>query len=61
VLGLFVKICPKAFSLVATLDPRIIYIILIIILNLHDSSLSDSDCNTGPKSLECESGCKVMS
>jgi hypothetical protein len=61
VLGLSVKICPKAFSLVATLDLRIIYIILIIILNLHDSSLSDSDCNTGPKSLECESGCKVMS
>jgi hypothetical protein len=50
----FWKICPKAFSLVATLDPRVIFIILIIILNLHDSSLSESGCNTGPKSLECE-------
>jgi len=61
VLGLSAKICPKAFSLVATLDPRVIFIILIIILNLHDSSLSESGCNTGPKSLECESGCKVVS
>jgi hypothetical protein len=61
VLGLFAKICPKVFSLVATLHPRIIFIILIIILNLHDSSLSESDCNTGPKSLEYESGCKVVS
>jgi len=57
VLGLSAKICPKAFSLVATLDPRVIF----IILNLHDLSLSESDCNTGPKSLECESGCKVVS
>jgi hypothetical protein len=36
VLGISAKICPKAFSLVATLDPRVIFIILIIILNLHD-------------------------
>jgi len=57
VLGLSAKICPKAFSLVATLDPRVIF----IILNLHDSSLSESGCNTGPKSFECESGCKVVS
>jgi len=61
VLGISAKICPKAFSLVATLDPRVIFIILIIILNLHDSSLSEYGCNTRPKSLECESGCKVMS
>jgi len=61
VLGLSAKICPKAFSLVATLDPRVIFIILIIILNLHDLSLNESGCNTGPKSLECESGCKVVS
>jgi len=60
-LGLSAKICPKAFSLVATLDPRVIFIILIIILNLHDSSLSESDCNTEPKSLECKSSCKVVS
>jgi hypothetical protein len=61
VLGFSVKIYPKAFSLVATLDPRVIFIILIIILNLHDSSLNESGCNTGLKSLKCESGCKVMS
>jgi len=61
VLSLSAKICPKAFSLVATLDPRVIFIILIIILNLHDSSLSESDCNTGPKSLECEFSSKVVS
>jgi len=61
VLGLFAKICPRAFGLAATLDPRVIFIILIIILNLHDSSLSESDYNTGPKSLECGFGCKVVS
>jgi len=61
VLGLSAKIYSKAFSLVATLDPRVIFIILIIILNLHDLSLSEFGCNTGPKSLECESGCKVVS
>jgi hypothetical protein len=60
-LGLSAKTCPKAFSLVVTFDPKVIFIILIIILNLHDSSLSESSCNTGPKSLECESGCKVVS
>jgi hypothetical protein len=60
VLGFSVKICPRAFGLVATLDPRVIFIILIIILNLHNSSLSESDCNTGPKSLGCGSGCKVV-
>jgi hypothetical protein len=61
VLGLSAKICPRAFGLAVTLDPRVIFIILIIILNLHDSSLSESGYNTGPKSLECGFGCKVMS
>jgi len=61
VLGLSAKICPRAFDLAATSDPRLIFIILIIILNLHDSSLSESSCNIGPKSLECGSGCKVVS
>jgi hypothetical protein len=61
VLGLSAKICPKTFSLVATLDPEVIFIILIIILNLHDSSLSEYGCNTRPKSFECESGYKVVS
>jgi hypothetical protein len=61
VLGLSAKICPRAFDLAATLDPRIIFIIFIIILNLYDSSLSESGCNTRPKSLGCGSGCKVVS
>jgi hypothetical protein len=60
VLGFSVKICPRAFGLAATLDPRVIFIILII-LNLHYSSLSESGYNTGPKSLECGSDCKVVS
>ena len=46
-LYLYVKIYPRAFGLAATLDPRVIFIILIIILNLHDSSLIESGCNTG--------------
>jgi hypothetical protein len=61
VLGLFAKIYPKALGLTATLDPRVIFIITIIILNLYDSSLSESDCNTRSKSLGCGSGCKIMS
>jgi hypothetical protein len=61
VLGLSAKIYPRVFGLAATLDPRVIFIILIIILNLHDSSLIESGCNSGPKSLGCEFGCKVLS
>jgi len=61
VLGFFAKIYPKAMSLAATLDPRVIFIILIIILNLHDLSLSEYDGNTRPNSLGCGSGCKVVS
>jgi hypothetical protein len=52
VLGLYGKIYSKALGLAATLDPRIIFIILIIILNLHDLSLSEPDCNTGPRALD---------
>jgi hypothetical protein len=61
VLGLSAKIYPRALDLAATLDPRVIFIILIIILNLHYSSLSESGCNIKPKSLGCGSGCKVVS
>ena len=60
-LGLSAKIYPRALGLATTLNPRVILIILIIILNLYESSLSESDCNTGPKSLGCESGYKVVS
>jgi hypothetical protein len=45
----------------ATLDPRVIFIILIITLNLHDPSLSGSEYNTRPNSLGCATGCKVVS
>jgi len=48
VLGLFTKIYPKTLGLAATLDPKILFIILTITLNLHDLSLSEPDCNTGP-------------
>jgi hypothetical protein len=61
VLYIYVKIYPRAFGQAATLDPRVIFIILIIILNLHDSSLIESGCNTGPKILGCGSGCKAVS
>jgi hypothetical protein len=61
VLGLSAKIYPKALGLTATLDPRVIFIILIIILNLHDSSLGDSGYNTKPKNLRRGSDCKVVS
>jgi hypothetical protein len=60
-LCLSAKIYPRVFSLTTTLDSRVIFIIFIIILNLHDSSLSESGCNTGPKSFGCGSGCKVVS
>jgi hypothetical protein len=62
VLGFSAKIYPRVLGLAATLDPRVLFIIIIIIiLNLHDSSLSESGCNTGPKSLGCEFGYKVVS
>jgi len=59
VLDLFIKLYPRILGLTATPDPRIIFIILIITLNLHDPSLDGSDCNTRPNSLRCESGCNT--
>jgi hypothetical protein len=61
VLDLSAKIYPKALGLAATLNRRVIFIILIMILNLHDLSLSEFGCNTGPKSIGCGSGYKVVS
>jgi hypothetical protein len=62
VLGFSAKIYLRAFGLAATLDPRVIFIIIIIIIiNLHDLSLSESGCNTGLKRLACGSSCKVVS
>jgi hypothetical protein len=61
VLGLYAKIYSIALGLITTIDPGVIFIILIIILNIHYSSLSESGYNTGLKSLGCGSGCKVVS
>jgi len=61
VLGFSAKIYPKALGLAATLDPRIRFIILIIIFNLYDLSLNEHDCNTGLKSIGCGSIYQVMS
>jgi hypothetical protein len=61
VLGFSAKLYPKILDLAATPDLKIIFIILIITLNLHDPSLSKSGCNTGPKNIGCGSGYKVVS
>jgi len=61
VLGLSSKLYPRILDLAATPDPRVIFIILIITINLHDPSLSGSDCNTRPNSLGCGFGFKVVS
>jgi hypothetical protein len=60
-LGLSVKLYPKVLGLTATPDPKIILIILIVTLNLHDLSLSEFDCNTKSNSLGCGSGWKIVS
>jgi hypothetical protein len=61
VLGFSAKLYPRILGLAATPDLKIIFIILIITLNLHDPSLSKPDCNTGPKNIGCGSGYKVVS
>ena len=60
-LGLSVKLYPRVLGLAATSNSRVIFIILIITLNLHDPSLSGFDCNTRPNNLGCGSDCKVVS
>ena len=60
-LGLSAKLYPRVLGLVARYDIRVIFIILIITLNLYDSSLSGRDCNTRPNRIGCRSGCKVVS
>jgi hypothetical protein len=56
-----IKLYPEILGLAAMLDLKVILIILIITLNLHDPSLSESDCNTGPKNIGCGSDYKVVS
>jgi hypothetical protein len=60
-LGLSVKLYLRFLGLTVIPDPKIIFIILIITLNLHYLNLSEFDCNTRPNSLGCGSGCKVVS
>ena len=61
ILGFFAKLYPRILGLAATLDLRVIFIILIIKLNLHDPSLSEPDCNTEPKNIRCGSSYKGVS
>jgi len=61
VLGLSVKLYLRVLGLAVMSDPRVIFIILIIILNLHDPSLSGFGCNTRSNNLGCGSGCKIVS
>jgi hypothetical protein len=56
-----IKLYLKVLDLTATSDPRVIFIILIITLNLHDPSLSWFGCNTRLNNLGCGSSCKVIS
>jgi hypothetical protein len=52
VLGLSTKLYLRALSLFANPDPKVIFTILIIILNLHDSSVSEFGCNIKPEALD---------
>ena len=51
-LGISTKLYLIALTLPATPDPKVIFIILIIILNLHDLSLSEFGCNIKPGALD---------
>ena len=60
-MGFSAKLYPIILGLAAAPDLRVIFIILIIKLNLYDTSLSESGCNTGPTNTGCGSGYKVVS
>jgi hypothetical protein len=45
----------------ATPDPKVIFMILIITLNLHDPDLNRFNYNIRSNSLGCESNCMVVS
>jgi hypothetical protein len=59
-LGFSAKLYPRVLGLATMSGPKVIFIILIITLNLHDPSLSGFGCNTRSNNLGCESGCKVI-
>jgi hypothetical protein len=52
VLGFSTKLYLRALGLFATPNPKVIFIILIIILNLHDQSVSEYGCNIKPGALD---------
>jgi len=52
VLGFSTELYLRALGLFATPDPKVIFIILIIILNLHDSSVSKFGCNIKPETFD---------
>jgi hypothetical protein len=56
-----IKLYHEILGLAATSNLKVIFIILIITLNLHDPSLSEPDCNTGPRNIGCGSDYKVVS
>ena len=60
-MGFSAKLYQRILVLAAMSDLKVIFIILIIKLNLHDPSLSEPDYNTGPKNIGCGSGYKVVS
>jgi len=60
-LDFFTKLYPRILGLAATPYLRVIFIILIIILNLYDPSLNGCSCNTKHNSLGCGSCYKVVS
>jgi len=52
-LGFFIKLYIRALGLFAASDLKVIFIVLIIIiLNLHDSSVSEFGCNIKPGILD---------
>jgi len=57
----FCKAVLRILGLATTPDLRVIFIILIITLNLHNPSLNRCDCNTKSNSLGYGSDCKVVS
>jgi hypothetical protein len=60
-LGFSTKLYPKVLGLAVIPDLKVIFIILIITLNLHDPSLNEHDYNTRSKNIRCGSDYKVVS
>jgi len=54
VLDIFSKLYLRTLGLYAMPDLKVIFTILIIILNLYDSSLSEFGCNIKPKVLDMD-------